>query len=107
MAAALADGEDGGPANGLGARADTPFVDRVVRGIPTWLLREYLQELGARRGRNGVLRADGWTARVERADDFQVGSLRVGQVRLRLYGSSETLGPVVAALEKKLLRGGG
>ena len=87
--------------------AGEPAVDRVITGLPVWLLREYVAEIGARRGRNGTLRGDGWAAHLERADDFQVGSLRVGQVRLRLYGDEKTLEPVLAALEKKLVRGGG
>ena len=86
--------------------------ERVIRGIPLWLVRDYLEDLGA--GSIGeptreraTLAADAWTATLEQVDDFQIGSLRVGQVRLTLTGEDASLRPMLAALEKRLFRGGG
>ena len=86
--------------------------ERVIRGIPLWLVRGYLEDLGA--GSIGeptreraTLAADAWTATLEQVEDFQVGSLRVGQVRLSLTGEDAALHPMLAALEKRLFRGGG
>lgn len=80
---------------------------RELRGIPLWLLEEYLFELGASRQAGGGLSANGWSAYLEQLDDFQVGSLRVGQVRLRVQASAEAWQNLQPLLEKKLLRAGG
>ena len=86
--------------------------ERVIRGIPLWLVRGYLEDLGARptgetTREHVTLAADGWTATLEQVEDFQIGSLRVGQVRLTLTGEDAALRPMLAALEKRLFRGGG
>ena len=86
--------------------------ERVIRGIPLWLVRSYLEDLGARptgapTREHVSLAADGWTATLEQVEDFQIGSLRVGQVRLTLAGEDDALRPMLAALEKRLFRGGG
>ncbi len=81
--------------------------DRVIAGMPAWLMRAYLEELGAAAGEDGLLRADDWSARVEQVEDFVLGSLRVGQVRLRIDASEAAMAALLPSLEKKLLRGGG
>ncbi len=84
-----------------------PTFGRVVTGIPLWLLRAYLEELGGRSSAEGLLRGDGWQARLTQVEDHQIGSLRVGQVRLELDGEPEALDRVRRALEPKLVRAGG
>ncbi len=79
----------------------------VVTGIPLWLIREYVQELGAQPGDGDTLEGPGWHMRLEQVEDYQIGSLRVGQVRLELDGDPQVLPGVRRALEKKLLRAGG
>jgi len=85
------------------------MIDREVRGIPLWLIREYLEELGGTAKddcnvfSDGVS-GDGWTAQLEQIEDFQIGSLVIGQVRVVLEGSVTKL---VAGLDDKLLRAGG
>ncbi len=86
--------------------------ERVIRGIPLWLVRGYLEDLGARpigepTRERITLTANAWTAKLEQVEDFQIGSLRVGQVRLGLTGEDAALRPMLAALEKRLFRGGG
>lgn len=82
-------------------------LDVTLRGIPLWLLREYIEELGARARDDGVLQGEGWQARLTQVEDFQVGSLKVGQVRLELDGEAASLEAVRPKLEKKLHRAGG
>jgi hypothetical protein len=82
-------------------------LDVTLRGIPLWLLREYIEELGARARDDGVLVGEGWQARLTQVEDFQVGSLKVGQVRLELDGEAASLAAVRPLLEKKLQRAGG
>ncbi|MHC4548583.1 MAG: DUF1952 domain-containing protein [Planctomycetota bacterium] len=84
-----------------------PAEVREVRGIPLWLLREYLEEAGGHAGDDATVTGDGWTVRLTQIEDFQVGSLRVGQVRLELSGDADGLARVRAYLEPKLLRAGG
>lgn len=82
-------------------------LEKDIRGIPLWLLHEYLQELGGQAdGENRVV-ADGWAARLTQLDDFRVGSLVVGQVRLEIESEQRALEALAPLLEKKLLRGGG
>ncbi|MHC4933188.1 MAG: DUF1952 domain-containing protein [Planctomycetota bacterium] len=83
-------------------------IVREVRGIPLWLLREYLEEDGGRASGDGLsVAGEGWSVRLTQLEDFQVGSLRVGQLRVELEGDGEAFERMQALLEKKLLRAGG
>lgn len=79
---------------------------RQVRGIPLWLLREYLTELGGEVDGNGRVIGDGWIATLIPQEPFQLGSLRVGQLELQLEGSQEVLGELQPRLDKKTMRAG-
>jgi hypothetical protein len=79
-------------------------MDQEVRGIPLWLIREYLEELGGTAQDDFHVTGDGWTARLEQIEDFQVGSLVVGQVRIVLDGAIDEMS---VGLDEKLLRAGG
>jgi hypothetical protein len=80
---------------------------REMRGIPLWLLEEYLVELGAERVQPGLVAGEGWSARLEQMPDFRVGSLKVGQLRLEVQATPQAWQALQPALEKKLLRAGG
>jgi hypothetical protein len=86
-------------------RETTVFT--TVRGIPAWLLRDYLTELGGRTQDDDSVVGPGWRARLTQADDYALGSVRVGQVHLELHGQAGTVEQIRRALEPKLLRGGG
>jgi hypothetical protein len=77
-----------------------------VRAIPLWLLREYLVEAGGHPTEDG-LKGEGWTARLKETEDYRVGGLSVGQVRVELEGTRDALDALEACLAPKLLRGGG
>ncbi|HEX7973936.1 MAG TPA: DUF1952 domain-containing protein, partial [Anaerolineales bacterium] len=57
---------------------------REVRGLPLWLLKTYLIEIGGHEDESGLIAGSGWGAILTQMDDFQIGSIRVGQVRLEL-----------------------
>ena len=57
-------------------------------------------------GENAI-QGPGWRILLAQIDDFQVGSLKVGQVRLQLEAEENVLEGLNYALEKKLLRAGG
>jgi len=81
--------------------------ERIVRGIPLWLFREYIEQIGAEGKDDGWLHGEGWRARLTQIEDFEIGSLRVGQVRLEFEGEADSVAGAMAALEPKLMRGGG
>jgi hypothetical protein len=83
------------------------MMETTVRGIPLWLLREYLQEVGGMADTGEWLSGAGWRARLTQVEDYTIGSLRVGQVRLEMEGEAEAVAQLRAKLEPKLLRGGG
>jgi len=81
-------------------------LEQKIRGIPLWLLRAYLVELGGQEQGDRV-HGEKWEARLSQLDDFRVGSLVVGQVRLQVEGEKQTVEALMPLLDRKLLRGGG
>ena len=84
-----------------------PAFEFTVSGIPLWLMREYLVELGGQQVADDAVSGEGWQAQLAKAEDFQLGSLRVGRVHLQVYGDAQAIERLRPALEKKLIRGGG
>jgi len=80
---------------------------RELRGIPLWLLKVYLGEIGGVEQEPDIILGPGWKIKLEQLDDFQVGSIRVGQVRLELEADPAVQTALNEALDKKLLRAGG
>ena len=91
--------------------------ERVLRGIPRWLLVGYLEELGGTVVEpEGIVRddleedlvaGDGWQARLTQLEDFRVGSLSSGQVRLVVTGDPDEVRGMLSRLAPRLFRGGG
>jgi hypothetical protein len=80
---------------------------REIRALPIWLLREYLEDAGGRSAGDGSVEGAGWTARLTQVEDYRIGSLAVGQVRLEIEADEKALSDLLARLEPKLLRAGG
>ena len=91
--------------------------ERVLRGMPRWLLVGYLEDLGgssveARDGLDlspdeNLVVGDGWQARVTQLEDYKIGSLSSGQVRLVVTGDPDEVRGMLARLAPRLIRGGG
>ncbi len=81
--------------------------ETLITGIPLWVMEDYLRRVGAMPSGDEWLHPEGWKARLEQAEDYQIGSLRVGRIRLTLYGSEQALEQAQQALAPYLLRGGG
>ena len=79
----------------------------IVRAVALWLLRAYLEALGGQAQANGGVASEGWQARLTQLADAEVGSLRLGQVRLELSGDEAAVARLQVALRPKLLRAGG
>lgn len=90
----------------MAAGPDSSF-ELTITGLPRWCLQGYLMALGAVVLEEGVLAGPGWQARLTQADDFVLGSVRVGQVHLALRGEAGAVEAARRALAPKLLRGGG
>jgi len=80
---------------------------RELRALPLWLLREYLLDLGGSEQPDGSLAGPGWQARLTQLENFTIGSLSVGQIRLEWQAEEAANARVWPELEKKLLRAGG
>lgn len=79
-------------------------VEVTFSGIPVWLLAAYLVEMGGTQDEEGLVRGDGWTARLVFRRD-SVGSLSIGRVTVGIQGRAAE--EVLATLRKKAQRGGG
>ena len=78
-----------------------------MRGIPYFLLKEYLQELGGTIIADDTVTGDGWTVRLERMEPFRLGSLKVGQTRLTMDIREEMYDNFMERFRLKTLRAGG
>lgn len=76
------------------------------RGIPKWLIEEYLFEMGGKVQEDGSIQGDGWTASIEEMPDYEVGSLSVADHRLHMSGEADALNELRLELQDKLLRAG-
>lgn len=97
----------GGASSGSMASVPPTQFEQAITGLPGWRLQEYLLELGAAVTVDGWLRGAGWRARLTPLDDYVIGALRVGRVRLELRGEPQAVAAVRRALAPKLLRAGG
>jgi hypothetical protein len=82
-------------------------IVREMRGIPLWLLREYLVEMGGTAVDDHLVQAAGWQVRLTRMEPFRLGSLSVGQTRLDIEIEDELVEPFMQQFSKKTLRAGG
>lgn len=81
-------------------------IVREIRGIPFFLLREYLEELGGTATRDDRVEGPGWRAELERMEPFRIGSLAVGQTKLILEIEDRLANEFMERFELKTLRAG-
>ena len=79
---------------------------RELRGIPYFLLKEYLQELGGSPTSENLIRGNGWTVTLERMEPFRLGSLEVGQTRLTMELDDLVAEDFLRRFDMKTLRTG-
>lgn len=78
-----------------------------LRGVPIWLLKEYLSELGGEEVEPDHMRGDGWQVTLVEGTPIEIGSLHIGRAVLAFEGEEGPLQEVVAGLRKKARRAGG
>lgn len=78
----------------------------TMRGLNPWLLRLYLQELGARKEGDGFRGEGGWSAEVQETV-VPIGVVSMNEITVTLKGLEPVVEAVYQRLRLKTLRGGG
>lgn len=81
-------------------------IVREMRGIPYFLLKEYLEEMGGTAVSENQIRGPGWSVKLTRMEPFRLGSLSVGQTRLDIEIEDELVDDFMEVFGKKTLRAG-
>ncbi len=79
---------------------------RELRGIPCFLLEEYLQELGGVLTGENIVRGEGWIVTLEHMEPYRLGSLEVGQTRLTMELDDPIAKDFLEHFGMKILRAG-
>ncbi len=83
------------------------MIRHEYHGVPVWLMKEYLADLGAVEVEENVMVADGWRAVVSKAEPKRIGSLVIGGAAVEFSGDPAALEAMFEKLHWKTLRGGG
>lgn len=94
------------PAVGGGKSKRLIRFEGTLRSIPMGLLVMYLEDLGFCTNGNNEVNGPGWRVRIERIEDFVLGSNRVGQVNYSIEGEEQKVTSLLEDLDKKLIRVG-
>jgi hypothetical protein len=81
-------------------------IVREMRGIPYFLLKEYLQELGGTLIGDDTVVGEGWTVSLEKMEPFRLKSLSVGQTRVTMEIEDTVYDDFMARFSMKTLRAG-
>ncbi len=81
-------------------------IIREMRGIPLFLLREYLIDMGGVAADENHVQGEGWTVTLHKMEPFRLGSLSVGQTRLEIEIEDEKAEQFMALFAQKTLRAG-
>jgi Domain of unknown function (DUF1952) len=81
-------------------------IVREMRGIPFFLLREYLEELGGTALSDDQVQGPGWSVKLVHMEPFRLGSLSVGQTRLEMEIEDDQVDDFIDRFGKKTLRAG-
>jgi hypothetical protein len=81
-------------------------IVREMRGIPYFLLKEYLEEMGGTSISEDQVQAEGWSVKLTKMEPFRLGSLAVGQTRLEIDIEEHLVDDFMEVFGKKTLRAG-
>jgi len=82
-------------------------IIREMRGIPFFLLKEYLEEMGGTVIGEDQVHGPGWQVQLTRIEPFRIGSLEVGQNRLEIDIEEHLVDGFMEVFGQKTLRAGG
>ncbi len=80
---------------------------KLTFGVPLWLMKVYLTDLGATETAENVMVGDGWQAIVRKSEPARIGSLVVGRIEVEFLGDETAIEAVLEKLHWKTMRGGG
>ncbi len=78
-----------------------------IFGVPLWLMKDYLVDLGATETAENVMTGAGWQAVVRKNEPVRIGSLVVGRIEAEFSGDEAALSELLEKLHWKTMRGGG
>jgi hypothetical protein len=81
-------------------------ITREIRGIPFFLLQEYLQEMEGTDVGEDAIQGLGWIVHLNRMEPFRLGSLEVGQTKLEIQIEDDKVDEFMERFSKKTLRAG-
>lgn len=81
-------------------------IVREMRGIPYFLLKEYLEEMGGTVVGDDQVQAAGWNVKLTGMEPFRLGSLSIGQTRLEIDIEDHLVDDFMEVFGKKTLRAG-
>ncbi len=82
-------------------------IIREMRGIPLFLLKEYLEEMGGVELNENQMQGPGWSVDISRMEPFKIGSLSIGQTRLEIQIEDHAVDGFLEVFGQKTLRAGG
>lgn len=82
------------------------FITREMRGIPFFLLKEYLVELGGVLEGDDLVTGQGWIVRLTKMEPYKFHSLQVGQTRLDMKLDEKVAKDFLDRFAMKTLRAG-
>ena len=82
-------------------------IVREMRGIPFFLLKEYLVDMGGTEVDENHVQGPGWMVELSRMEPFRIGSLSVGQARLEIKIEDKLADEFMETFNLKTWRAGG
>jgi hypothetical protein len=82
-------------------------IERQYRGVPLWVIRNYLTELNGKRTGEHCVSGPGWSATLREGEPVTLGPLRFNTVYVAIEGEASALDRLFAAFDKSMLRPGG
>ena len=82
-------------------------VEHDYYGVPLWLMKEYLAQLGGAETGEDVMEGEDWRADLRKAERRHIGALSVGGATVIFAGEQTILDALFEKLHLKTLRGGG
>ena len=80
---------------------------KLTYGLPLFVMKKYLTDLGAVETEENVLVGDKWQATISKGEPARIGSLVVGRIDVEVSGNEAAIEAMLEKLHLKTLRGGG
>lgn len=82
-------------------------IIREMRGIPFFLLKDYLADMGGKVVDENYVVGEGWHVTLSRLEPYRIGSLAVGQTRVKIKIEDELADEFMETFNLKTWRAGG